>query len=99
MSFFAYVNDTRPPAMITFVITDKLSASTNTESRGGLITASTIYAGQQVVDQFGTGIDSFTMHMLIHLVGHALGLGYSGDYWWAADDAGFLANGESIQES
>ena len=60
-------------------------ASTSAVYSGGITTSATVNISQAWVDQYGTGLNSYSFQTFIHEIGHALGLGHGGQYNGTAD--------------
>ncbi|MDG2535387.1 M10 family metallopeptidase C-terminal domain-containing protein [Sphingomonas sp. HITSZ_GF] len=77
---------------LLFTNTDD-GASTSAAYSGGITTSATVNVSQAWVDQYGTGLNSYSFQTFIHEIGHALGLGHGGPYNGSADypeDAAYL---------
>ena len=51
-----------------------------TDWTNGFLTSATIHISSSWVNQYGTGLGTYSHQTYIHEIGHALGLGHSGDY-------------------
>jgi len=49
-------------------------------SSGGIISSAQVNVSTQWLTQYGTGLNGYSFQTYIHEIGHALGLGHSGDY-------------------
>jgi Ca2+-binding RTX toxin-like protein len=68
-------------------------ASTGAVYSGGITTSATVNVSQAWVDQYGTGLNTYSFQTFIHEIGHALGLGHGGPYNGTAEypsDAAYL---------
>ena len=54
-------------------------------TKDGLITEAEINISSGWIDQYGSGVDSFTFRTYMHEIGHVLGLGHAGPYNGDAD--------------
>ncbi len=66
-------------AEITFDDTEN-GAFAQPISSGGRITSSTVNVGLDWLQEFGTGLQSYSFETYLHEIGHALGLAHGGNY-------------------
>lgn len=71
-------------AEITFDDNQSGALSTSTTS-GTTLVSSEVNISTSWISNYGTTLDSYSFQTYIHEIGHALGLGHSGDYNGAAD--------------
>jgi serralysin len=72
-----------PAAGATVHITfteDKPGASASSVISGTKLISSTVNVSSSWVATYGTGIDSYSLQLYLHEIGHALGLGHAGNY-------------------
>lgn len=68
-------------------------AATDTNYTGQITTSAHVHISTDWVNNYGVGLNSYSFQSYVHEIGHALGLGHSGDYNSTADfpyDAKFL---------
>ena len=85
-------NEVTSGGQLLFINTND-GASTSAVYSGGITTSATVNVSQAWVDQYGTGLNSYSFQTFIHEIGHALGLGHGGPYNGTADypaDAAYL---------
>ena len=55
-------------------------AQTDAQWSNGIISSSNVQISTSWVNQYGTGLDTYSFQTYIHEIGHALGLGHAGEY-------------------
>ena len=62
-----------------------VASTSNTTAAGGLISSSYVTISSSWVNNYGIGLDSYSLQTYIHEIGHAIGLGHAGNYNMTAD--------------
>lgn len=55
-------------------------AQTDAQWSNGIISSANVQISTSWVNQYGTGLDTYSFQTYIHEIGHALGLGHAGEY-------------------
>ncbi len=89
-----------PAAGATVHITfteDKPGATFSTVISGTKMLSATVNVSKSWVETYGTGINSYSLQVYVHEIGHALGLGHAGNY--NGDSANFPSQALFAQDS